>query len=405
MKRFTAVTERRFCPECGTPHGADARFCEECGHRLDVDGSAASGVDTEAPTAVAPAAQSPGAAGAPPSPDAGAAGAAPAAAASGGEPAAGGTGSGRSPWPWIAAIVAILAAAGVGLALILGGDDDQKPQATTTAPGYPTVIARAIGPVGTLNDALSDRLGDLDTADDIGPVRRARTLAVAGVSTAQVVTGGLNPPVDDQALSVATARALAAERTLLRAMARAITSPSADTADGLAGPARAARAAWSDVRVWIPGAGGRIENVDRLAAWARAQGAGAAGGTASKTRRSCGGFEGIVGVVATGVDCTTALRVAANAVNGGAPGSGFSCRIGGTSGGLNAWACSSSSGATITFSATSDAAPEDTSPGQTPATPTPEDVPQETEDPSPPEDTPSETPDEAAPDSGGEPTG
>lgn len=310
----------RFCPECGAEHDADAQFCAQCGHRFDAPGAPAT------LHAVPPA-----------SPNGGA------------QPAA------RSPWPWViggVALVVVLAGTAIALVLLLGGDDEPP----APAAGYPSRAAAVIDPVGSANSAMSARLNDLDPGEAVADVAAARRTTAAATRTAQTDLQTLTPTAADRATAADTAQALRAERTLLAAMAAAIAKPSERTANALAAPSQAARDAWARVRDTIPGAGGELAHVDRLAAWARAAGGATTAKRPNAAGASCGGFEGVSGVYARNVDCQTALRVAVNAQGGGGT-EGFACRVTGAddTAGTERWACSKGS-ATITFSATSGAA-------------------------------------------------
>ncbi|WP_353864292.1 zinc ribbon domain-containing protein [Svornostia abyssi] len=320
----------RFCPECGAEHAMDARFCEQCGHPFAPANGAAAPPAAEAPTQVAPPLVPPTVPGA----------AAPAPA---------------PKWPWITgAVVAVLAIAGivVALVLLLGGDEEQA----SVPAGYPTQAASVLDPLGAANTTMSDRLGDLDPSDDIDDVAAARRAAAAATSTARTDLAAIVPAAADRTLAADTSQALRAERSLLTAMAAAIAKPSERTANALAAPAQTARDAWARVQETIPGAGGTLDDLDNLAAWARAKAGATAAAKPNANGASCGGFEGVSGVFARGVDCQTALRVAVNAQSGGGT-EGFTCRVTGAddAAGTEQWTCSKGT-ATVTFSATSDAA-------------------------------------------------
>lgn len=315
----------RFCPSCGAEHEADAQFCEQCGHQFPA---------STAPTATQPVVPPSSNGGAPP--------------------------TARSPWPWVIggiAIVAVLAGTAIALVLLLGGDDESP----TPAAGYPSQAAAVIDPVGSANSTMSARLDDLDPGEAIADVAAARRTAAAAARTAQTELQTLTPGADDNTTAADTAQALRAERTLLAAMAAAIAKPSERTANALAAPSQAARDAWARVRETIPGAGGELAHVDRLAAWARGAGGTAATKQANAGGASCGGFEGVSGVYARNVDCQTALRVAVSAQQAGTGTEGFACRVTQAGTGTDRWACTKGS-ATITFSATNDT-PDDTSGG------------------------------------------
>lgn len=315
----------RFCPECGAEHEADAHFCEQCGHPL--------APAADAPTQVAPVA------GGPPAP-------APA-----------------PKWPWITgAVVAVLAMAGIVVALVLlvgGGDDDQD---APVPAGYASQAASVLDPLGTANTTMSDRLGDLDPGDGIDDVASARRAAASATSIARTELAAIAPTADDRALAVDTSQALRAERSLLTAMAAAIAKPSERTANALAAPSQTARDAWARVQETIPGAGGTLSGIDKLAAWARAKAGAAAAAKPNANGASCGGFEGVSGVFARGVDCQTALRVAVTAAQTGGGSDGFACRVTQAGAGTDQWACSNGAGATISFSATNDT-PDDATGG------------------------------------------
>lgn len=317
----------RFCPECGAEHDADAHFCEQCGHAL--------AAAAEAPTQVAsaPVAPVPG----PPAPT----------------PA--------PKWPWITgAVVAVLAIAGivVALVLLLGGDDEDA----SVPAGYATQAASILDPLGTANTTLSDRLGDPDPGDDIDDVASARRAAASATSAARTNLAAIVPAAADRTLAADTSQALRAERSLLTAMAAAIAKPSERTANALAAPAQTARDAWARVQETIPGAGGTLDDIDNLAAWARAKAGAAATAKPNANGASCGGFEGVSGVFAKGVDCQTALRVAVSAQQAGTGTEGFTCRVTQAGAGTDQWACANGAGATISFSATNDT-PDDATGG------------------------------------------
>lgn len=308
----------RFCPECGAEHDADARFCEQCGHPF------APAADAPTQVASTPVTPAPG----PPEPT----------------PA--------PKWPWITgAIVAVLAMAGIAVALVLllGGDDEDTP----VPAGYATQAASVLDPLGTANTTMSDRLGVLAPGDDIDDVASARRAAAVATSTARTELAALVPAADERTLAADTAQALRAERALLTAMAAAIARPSERTANALAAPSQTARDAWARVRETIPGAGGTLKGVANLASWARAKAGKTATARPNATGASCGGFEGVSDVFATGVDCQTALRVAVTAAQTGGGSDGFACRVTQAGAGTDRWVCSKGS-ATVTFSATND---------------------------------------------------
>ena len=293
-----------FCPECGERHESSARFCENCGHRFaETPPDQASTRTQEQAKSVEPI---------------------PPAGQSGGT-----AGWWKSPWPWVAAIVAIVAIA-VVLVVVLGeGDDDS---------GYAEEVASVITPVAQANDALSDELSGLEEGGGVTPVRGEAKAGLNSVRDAQSAVELIEVPESERELRRAVDEAMSAQVRYLSAVARAVRQPSETTAAELGPRADAARAAWSAVSASIAGAGGRISGSDNLATWARAE-AGAPDGQPSPDEGageepapppvaevlSCGGFEGIFDVFAAGVDCDTALRIAAAQVNSGAPGEGFTC--------------------------------------------------------------------------------
>lgn len=333
----------RFCPECGAEHEPSAQFCEQCGHHF-----VAPGTPPEEP----PTAQQ-----APPTVQA------PAAQPAGGVPYVApppGTSTAKPAWPWVVgAIAAVLVIGGivVALVLLLGGDDDRPP-----ASSYAGQLAVVLDPLAAANTSMSDALGSLEPGDAIDDVSSTRRTAATETSTARssvetlTLGGTTTVSAADQTLTTDVEQALRAERTLLTAMAAAISKPSERTANALAAPSQAARDAWARVDQTIPEAGGDLSNIDNLAAWARAK-AGITGNRAANANgANCGGFEGVSGVFARNVDCQTALRVAVNAQGGGGT-EGFACRVTGAddAAGTESWACSKGN-ATITFTATSGAA-------------------------------------------------
>lgn len=351
----------RFCPECGAEHDAAAQFCEQCGHHF-----AAPGAGEEAPTAQQATAQMP------------AAQQAPAASEIPYVAPPPGTSSAKPTWPWIVgAIVGVLVIAGivVALVLLLGGDDDEGPPASS----YAGQLAAILDPVATANTSMSDALGNLEPGDAIDDVASTRRTAATETSTARSAVEGLalggttTVAAADQTLTADAQQALRAERTLLTAMAAAIAKPSERTANALAAPSQAARDAWARLDQTIPGAGGDLDNVDNLAAWARGK-AGVTGNKAANANgANCGGFEGVSGVFARNVDCQTALRVAVTAAQTGAGSDGFACRVTQPGAGTDRWACSKGN-ATITFSATNDT-PDDATGGVPEGGDVPEGVP------------------------------
>jgi hypothetical protein len=384
----------KFCPECGAGHEPAAQFCEQCGHHFTQSGAP----PEEQPTAqqAAPTAQMPAQ-----------------------QPTAGdmpyvapppGTSTAKPTWPWVVgAIAAVLVIAGivVALVLVLGGDDDEGPPASS----YAGQLAATLDPLGAANTSMSDALGNLepgDAIDDVASTRRnaaTETSAARSAVEALALGGTTTTSAADQTLTTDAQQALRAERTLLSAMAAAISKPSERTANALAAPSQAARDAWARVDATIPGAGGELDNIDKLAAWARAK-AGVTGNKAANANgANCGGFEGVSGVFARNVDCQTALRVAVNAQSGGGT-EGFTCRVTGAddAAGTERWACSKGN-ATITFSATTGAAgdvpegvPDDVVPDD--QTDVPEGVPDDVV-PDDQTDVPEGTPDDVVPDDTG----
>lgn len=336
----------RFCPECGAEHEPSAQFCERCGHHFTAPGA----TPEEQPTAqqAPPTAQMPAGDGMPyvaPPP---------------------GTSTAKPTWPWVVgAVVVVLVTAAIvtALVLLLGGDDDDGPPASS----YAGRIAVVLDPVAAANTSMSDALGNLEPGDAIDDVASTRRTAATETSTARsavetLAAGGTaTVSAADGALTTDVQQALRAERTLLTAMAAAISKPSERTANALAAPSQAARDAWARVDQTIPGAGGDLSDVDNLAAWARAKAGVTGNRAANATGANCGGFEGVSGVFARNVDCQTALRVAVTAAQTGGGSDGFACRVTQAGAGTDRWACSKGN-ATITFSATNDT-PDDATGG------------------------------------------
>lgn len=386
----------RFCPECGAEHDPAAQFCEQCGHHFTAPGAGG-----EEPTARQPAARQPGAH-MPPAQQAPAPGEVPYVAPPPG------TSTAKPAWPWVLGVIGgmlVIAGIVVALVLLLGGDDDDGPPASS----YAGQLAAVLDPVATANTSMSDALGNLEPGDAIDDVASARRAAAAETSTARSAVeslglgGATTVTAADQTLTTDVEQALRAQRTLLTAMAAAIAKPSERTANALAAPAQVARDAWARVDQTLPGAGGALDNVDNLAAWARAK-AGVTGNRAANTDgANCGGFQGVSGVFARNVDCQTALRVAVNAQSGGGT-EGFTCRVTGANDarGTESWACSKGN-ATITFTATTGAAgdvpegvPDDVVPDNTPDQGVPDQgVPDDQTD------VPEGTPDDVVPDDTG----
>lgn len=345
---MTQVTSR-FCPECGAEHEPAARFCERCGHHFGEQG--------------APAEEQPTAQQAPPTAQMPTEG-----PATGDMPYVApprGTSTAKPTWPWVVgALGAVLVIAAIVVALVLllgGGDEDDAPPTSS----YAGRLAAVLDPVGAANTSMSDALANLepgDAIDDVASTRRAAATETGAARTAiEALGAGGTATVSaaDQTLTTDARQALRAERSLLTVMAAAIARPSERTANALAAPAQAARDAWARVDETIPGAGGELDEIDNLAAWARAK-AGVTGNRPSNANGAdCGGFEGVSGVFARNVDCQTALRVAVTAAQTGAGSDGFACRVTQPGAGTDRWACSKGD-ATITFSATNDTPDDDT---------------------------------------------
>lgn len=264
----------------------------------------------------------------------------------------------------MALTVAIVCVSLIVVAFIVGSgsDDAPKPEADFREP-----IADVVQPVGAANDALSDDLEALDPGDRSGPALVSARVAMSDTRDARLALARLDLPAPATGLLLDTQNALDRELTYLAAVRRALrsSSPSGMTARGTE-----ARAAWRPVTREIPGAGGRIAGFDTAAAWARAAGTdGDAGpGVAGDSRgadealgvpdapavRSCGGYEGIYDVVAEGVSCGTAVKVAfgSRTSKSAAGADGYICEPGGKDelGGTR-FTCDGPAGERVSYSA------------------------------------------------------
>lgn len=251
-----------------------------------------------------------------------------------------------NPWPWIALSVALLAAAGVAVALILGGGDDDgpaQPVATQYRHGADDVAA-LLEPVSAANDSLSEELGVLSPGDltrnAAAAVRKGRRAAI--VARLSLLKLDLSPGTER--LRSRSADALVAELAYLRVVGPALADPSTGRAALVRRRALAARTSWQVVRRDIAGAGGRINGLVAFTTWAETpvltDGDAGSGYIAPEPVApepipaapademiGCEGYEGIYEITAMGVDCSEATASAMGARTGAsaAAANGFVC--------------------------------------------------------------------------------
>ena len=306
-------SDPHFCPECGAELEPGAHFCAQCGHSL-----------VQARPAAAPPMPVP----------------APA--------------RGRGPWIAILITAVVLAAAGVAVALILsGGGGDES--------DYRADLADTIEPMAQANDELSAQLDTLAEGDDPAAAQAAARAARSDLRSVRLAVGRLEAPADERALERAVSAALRTESDYLAAVTEALRAKTTAAAEAANTAAKRARTAWRRAAREIPGAGGEIAGLDALVAWAAGE------PTAERQTPQqqppqkqpeqkpqatvdCGGFQGIVKVLAKGVGCQEAMQVAAAVVNGSTGANGFSCSAGEPDpDGIVGAYCKRSDGATVEF--------------------------------------------------------
>jgi hypothetical protein len=241
----------RFCPECGEPAGG-AKFCANCGHEM-----ATAARPTPAP---------------PPRLD-----------PNGGPPnSSRPSGSGGAPRGRILLLVAgaaiAVAAIAVAVIVLLNGSGSNKQQPTTAPPQpapaaasiYKSQVVKALTPLVTANQSLSNALGSLDGSKQAtNHAKTAATQAATALSSARGGISVLTAPAGAGNLPSQVQQLLTADNGYLQAVASTLQSPSVSGAGQLDTLATGAQSALDGVAAIIPAASSSVTNGGNLASWAR----------------------------------------------------------------------------------------------------------------------------------------